>query len=95
MLHFKVSLFIAFDLVHPEIGVGLRDGVVLAPLMAMPEASVDEDARSVHSHHDVWFPRQSWMIQPVAESTTPQILAYKHLRLRVLSTNARQNNNKH
>ena len=86
MQHFRIALFVPSYLADPKLRVGLRDGVVLASLMSMPEAAVHKDARPVLPQHDVWLARQTWMVQPIAESMPPQIVAHQYLRLRILAT---------
>ena len=51
----------------------------------MPEASVDEDARTVFAHYDIRPSGQTWMVQPVAETTAEQELPDRNLRLGVFS----------
>lgn len=53
----------------------------------MPEAPVDKDAGLVFPHHDIRFPWQSLVVQPVSEAMTPQEFAHNNLRLRVFGTN--------
>lgn len=57
------------------------------PLVPMPETPVHEYARSVSPEHNVGFPRQPPMVQPVAESSAPQKPSHNNLRLRILGTN--------
>ena len=50
----------------------------------MPEATIHKDARSVFPQYQVRMPWQSFVIQPIAESPSPQSTPYNHLRLRIL-----------
>lgn len=89
VLHLLVALLVAVHLLEPEVGVRLRQRVVLASLMLVPEASVHEDAGVVAPQHDVGPSRQSSVVEPVAEPVAPEELAYHHLRLRVLAVDGR------
>lgn len=51
VLHLDVTLFIALYLMPPKFHVGLRQTILVAPLMSMPEASVHEDASAVLAKH--------------------------------------------
>ena len=57
--------------------------------MPMPEAAIHEDASAIFPHHNVRMPRQSGMIQPIAEPMPPQPFAHNDLRLGVLAMNGR------
>ncbi len=54
-------------------------------VVPMPEASVHKNAHPVLPHHDVRFPWQSWMVQPIAEPMPPQVTAHNHFWLRVFA----------
>ena len=98
-----VTLFVPADLCHPKISIRLWNLAALRTLdvifrltsyirhhlVSMPEASIHEDARPVFPQHQVWMPRQSLMIQPISESSTPQPTTHNHLRLRVLRPDGR------
>jgi len=60
-----------------------------AHIVTMPEAPIHKDTRPVLPHHDVWLSRQPRMVQPVAESLSPQPFPDHHLRLRVLAVDGR------
>ena len=85
MQHFRIALFVPSYLADPKLRVGLRDGVVLASLMSMPEAAVHKDARPVLPQHDVWLARQTWMVQPIAEATAEQEFSDRDFRFGVFS----------
>ena len=57
--------------------------------MSMPEAPIHKDARPVFPQHQVRMPRQSFMVQPISESSLPQATSHNHLRLRVLRLDSR------
>ena len=44
---FDIALFVAFYFLFPERGVALGDDKVVAPLVPVPEAAVDEDGGAV------------------------------------------------
>ena len=102
-LFLLVSFLVASYLVHPELTVRLRNLAALRTLdvifrltsyirhhlVSMPEASIHEDARPVFSQHQVWMPRQSFMVQPISETSLPQATSHNHLRLRVFRMDSR------
>lgn len=77
-----IAFLIPGHLGRPEFRVGLGDSVVLAALVTVPEATVDEHHRPILWQNDVRFPRQPLFIDPVAEPKTPQRTAQLQLRLR-------------
>lgn len=79
---FLVSLLVPSHLGRPELSVGLGDSVVIAALVAMPEASVYKDNRPVLWQRDIWFSRQISFIDPVAEPQAPKSTTQLQLRLR-------------
>ena len=70
-LHFHITLFVTPYFVGPEFRIGFRYSVIATAFMPMPEASIHKDTRPVLPHHNIWLPRQSWMIKPITESTPP------------------------
>ena len=84
-----IALLVPDDLGLPEFRVGFGHGIVLATLVAVPEASVDEHHRPVLGQHDVRFPRQPLLIDPVAKPQTPQRTAQLQLRFRRRGVNLR------
>ena len=76
---------VAFNLRFPELRVCLWQHVVSAPLVSMPEASVDEDARAVFAHYDIRMTGQTRMVQPIAEATAEQEFPDRDLRFGVFS----------
>lgn len=58
-------------------------------MVSMPEASVDEDARTILLQYQIRMPWQPRRIQPIPEAPAPQSLAHNHLRLRILRSDRR------
>ena len=82
---FSVLGLVAVDLVQPPLGAGLGNNKVSAPLMAMPEATVNEDHRVVLFQDDVRLSRQVLIMQPVTETVGVKKPAHEHFRFRVLA----------
>ena len=57
--------------------------------MSVPEAPVDEDTGAVFAEDDVGLSRQSFAVDAIAESLTPQPFAHDDLRLRVFRADCR------
>jgi hypothetical protein len=53
----------------------------------MPKTSVDENASAVLAQHKVGMAWEPWVIEPIAESVPPEVLAHQYLRLRILAPN--------
>ena len=87
LLFLYIPFLIAFDLLFPKVCIRLRHPEVLATIMSMPKATVDEYACTVFAQHNIWMARQARIIQPISESLPPQIFAHKYLWLRVRGTN--------
>jgi len=62
LLLFTVSFLVASNLLLPEVGVGLWHDKVFASFMAMPEATVDEDASAVLPQHEVRMTGEPWVV---------------------------------
>ncbi len=86
-LLFLISFFVALDFLLPKINIRLWHSEVLTAFVSMPKASVDKHARSVLTQHNIRMAWQPWIVQPITESLSPQILAHKYLRLRVRRAN--------
>ena len=86
---FLVTADLALYLLTPEVRIGLRQGIVAATVMPMPETSVDEDYRAILAQDDVGMSRQTTVVDTVAEATSEQILTHKKLRLGVLAAYCR------
>jgi hypothetical protein len=89
MLFLPVALDVPCNLLHPEISVGLGDGIVPATLMAMPEAPIYEDTSAVLAEYNVRMPWQTRIVHPITKAFAPQIFSDDHLRLRVFSFDSR------
>ena len=76
-----VTFLIPCNLGGPEISVGLWNSVILAALVAMPEAAVDEDYGVVLGENNVGFTWQALVIHPVAKAVVPKGVAEFQLRL--------------
>lgn len=83
-----VALAVALYLGLPEGDVGLGEDEVGAILMAVPEASVDEDGGLVFAKHDVGCAGQALDVYPIAESAREEVAAHHHLGLRVSAADA-------
>lgn len=81
-LLFFVALLVPLYFLFPKILVRLGQVAVFAPLVAVPEATVDEDDRSVFEHHYVGMSGQAGVVQAVTESPAEEKMPHNHLRLR-------------
>lgn len=79
--HLLVSFLISRYFRHPEIRVGLGDSVILATLVAVPEAPVDKDDGAVFGENDVGRSWKASIIHFVAESQAPECMTEFQLRL--------------
>lgn len=57
--------------------------------MSVPKAPIDEDAGAVFAEYDVGLSGQSFAVDAIAESPTPQPFAHDDLRLRVFRPDCR------
>ena len=89
MQHLMVPLPVPPDLILPELGIRFRHHIILASLMSMPEASIHQNAGTILPEHNIRFPRQPWMIEPIPESSSPQELPDKNLRFGILASDCR------
>ena len=103
MLYFRVSLLVPPYLRHPKLAIRLRNLATLrifnyqlfilnlwhCHMVSVPETPVHKYASPVFPHHDVRFPWQSWMIQPIAIPMPPQPTTHHHLRLRIFAVDGR------
>lgn len=88
MLNFQISLLVPLYFVDPKLCIGFRYSVIATAFMPMPKASIHKDACSVLPHHDIWFPWQPWMVQPIAVAVSPKVTAHYHLWFSVLSVDS-------
>ena len=87
--HLMVPFPVSPDLLHPEPGVRFRHHIILASFMSVPEASVHQNTGTILSEHNIRFSRQTWMIEPIPESPSPQELPDKNLRFSILASDCR------
>ena len=72
MQHLMVPFPVPPDFILPELGIRFRHHIILAPFMSMPEAPIHQNAGTILPQHNIRFPRQPWMIEPIPESPSPQ-----------------------
>lgn len=87
MLHLDIPLFVAFYLAAPKLDVGLRQAILVAIRMAMPEAAIHKDASAVLAEHDVGRARQPAIVDTVTETAGEEIPPHHHLWFRILRVN--------
>lgn len=78
---FLVSLLIPRNLLDPKLGVRLGDGVFLTAFVSVPEASVNEHHRTMLRKYEIGGTRQPFVVLPVSESPSPQLMSQLHFRL--------------
>ena len=86
---FDVTLLVAFYFLFPEWGVALGYYKVFATLVAVPEASVDEDDCLVFAQYYVGGARQAFDIYAVAVAMGMEVTAHNQLGFGVLALDAR------
>ena len=74
-----VAFLVASYLLHPELGVGFRNRVVLAAFVPVPEAAVHEDGGAVLRQHDVRRAGEGADIETITVAGTMEGLS--HLQL--------------
>ena len=73
---FDVALFVAVNLLLPEFGVCLGHYKVLAALVTVPKASVDEDDGAVFAQYYVWGAGQALDVYSVAVAMGMEVTAH-------------------
>lgn len=68
---FLISLLIAGDFSHPEVGVCFWDMARFAIVMTVPKASVNENDGAVLGQDDIWGTGKSLDVHSVAEPQIP------------------------
>jgi hypothetical protein len=86
---FDVALFVAFYFLFPEWGVALGHYKVLATLVAVPKAAVDEDGCLVFAQYYVGGAGQAFDIYAVAVAMGMEVTAHNQLGFGVLALDAR------
>ena len=89
MQHLMVPFPVPPDFILPELGIRFRHHIILAPFMPMPEAPIHQNAGTILPEHNIRFPRQPRMIEPIPESSSPQELPDKNLRFGILASDCR------
>lgn len=84
-----VARHVALDLLTPEFHIALRQTVIAASFMAVPEAAVDEDDGLVFRQNDVRASGQFPCLDPESQSTGEEVFAHYHLGLRILALDGR------
>ncbi len=84
-----VPQLIGQDLGRPEVGPGFRNLEVLASLVAMPEAAVDEEDGLVFGKNDVGFTRDVLHMKTESETFCRKCLPDNEFGLRVLTPDSR------
>lgn len=74
-------MLVAGYLGGPEVSVGLGDRVILATLVAVPEAAVNKNDGAVLGKDDVRGTGQMFVVDTVAETQAPEGFAQEELRL--------------
>ena len=69
VLFLFVTFLIPFNFLLPKIDVSLRQAEVFAILMTMPKTAVHKDDRAVFTQHQIWVTGQTWMVEPIAETS--------------------------
>ena len=86
---FDVALFVAVNLLLPEFGVCLGHYKVLAALVTVPKASVDEDDCLVFAQYYVGGAGQALDVYAVAVAMGMEVTAHNQLGFGVLALDAR------
>ena len=68
---FLIPLLVPGNLGHPELSVGLGDGIILTVFVAMPEAAMYEDNCPILWQHDIRFPGKTFIIHSVTKPLAP------------------------
>ena len=76
-----VSFLIPCHFSHPKLRIGLGDSEILAPLVSVPETTVDEDDSAVLWEDDVGRTRQVSIIHLISESLAPECVTEFQFRL--------------
>lgn len=79
----NITLYLLF----PELDIGLWQTEILATLMTMPKATVDENDSLVFWQNNIRGSRQFSDLNTETQTTREKILPHNHLRLRILPLN--------
>ena len=86
---FDVALFVAFYFLFPEWGVALGHYKMLATLVAVPKATVDEYDCLVLAQYYVGGARQAFDIYAVAVAMGMEVTSHNQFRFCILALDAR------
>ena len=78
-----VSLLVPADFLLPKFNIRLWHLEKLAIVMSMPETTIDEDACTIFSHHQIGMTRQALVRQTISEATREEVFSHYHLRTSV------------
>ena len=67
VLNLQIPFLVPLYFADPKLCIGFWYSVIATTFMPMPEAAIDKDTCAIFPHHNVWFPRQSWMAAMLAE----------------------------
>jgi hypothetical protein len=90
-----VPLSVPHQLVFPELAVLIGKLEEAAPVVGVPEASVDEDDRSVFSGDNVRTSWQSTVMQAVSNAACEESLSNHPFRQSVFAANAAHHGGSH
>lgn len=76
---------VGFDFGAPEVGVGFGEAVVLAVVVAVPEAAVDEYYRAQAAEHYVGASGEFFVVEAVAVAKGMEVASHEHLGLGVVA----------
>jgi hypothetical protein len=83
---FLVPLLVPGNFGHPKLSVGFGNSIILTVLVAMPEAAMHEDNRSILGQNDIRPTREMLLVYPVAKTLTPQTKTQTSFRASVLGS---------
>ena len=81
-----VSLLVSSHLSRPKLSIGLGDSVVLAVLVAVPKAAVDEDDSAVLGKDDIRSSWQPFIVNSIPKTITPEDMTQLKFRAGVLGS---------
>ena len=84
-----ITFLVTGNFCGPELGIGLRNGVFAASVVAVPEASVNEDNRAVLEEDNVRFTWKMLFVDTITEAKMPEGATQFKLRLSIAGTDSR------
>lgn len=76
---------VGVDFIAPEVGVCFGEAVVLAVVVAVPEAAVDKDYRAQAAEHYVGASGEFLVVEAVAVAEGMEVASHEHLGLGVVA----------